>query len=110
MVDAQELEETLDATNPTVLAEEAAAFNAADHAAAPVGTWTGAPALAASTVDMVNTSAWPVEVGISSGTVTVIKKNTVTITGATSGRFYLRPGGKISITYSVAPTLQWLYA
>ncbi len=83
---------------------------AAQNAAAPVGVWAGAPALAASTVDMKNTSGRDVEVGISGGTVTVIKKNGVTLTATTSGRFRLRPNSTINITYSVAPTLQWLYA
>jgi hypothetical protein len=73
------------------------------------GAWAGAPALAASTVDMVNTSGGPVSVYISAGTVTVIKVDGVT-TGLTSGAFRLRRGSKLSITYSVAPTLAWVYA
>jgi hypothetical protein len=59
---------------------------------------------------MTNTSGWTVEVGISSGTVTVVKKNGVTLTAITSGRITLRPGATLNITYSVAPTLQWVYA
>lgn len=94
MVDEQELHET-------EVAE--------DDYLAPTGLWAGAPSLAASTVAMENTSGWPVEVGISSGTVTVVKKNGVTLTATTSGRIHLRDGGTIAITYSVAPTLQWLY-
>jgi hypothetical protein len=95
MVDEQEL-------HVTELAE--------DDSLAPTGLWAGAPSLAASTVAMVNTSGWPVEVGISGGTVTVVKKNGVTITAVTSGRVHLRDGASVAITYSVAPTVQWMYA
>jgi hypothetical protein len=77
----------------------------------PAGTWAGAPALAASTVAMTNTSGYDVEVGISSGTVTVVKKNGVTLTAVTTpASVRLRPGHTLAITYSVAPTLQWIYA
>jgi hypothetical protein len=75
----------------------------------PAGVWAGAPALAASTVAMKNTSGYAVVVGVSSGTVTVIAIDGVTITGATSGRFRLKRNSTIAITYSVAPTLQWIY-
>lgn len=88
-------------------------YNVTSVAAAeenPSGTWAGAPSLAASTVAMTNTSGFDVEVGISSGTVTVVKKNGVTLTAITSGRIHLRPGHTVAITYSVAPTMQWLYA
>jgi hypothetical protein len=84
-------------------------LNVAAAAENPSGVWSGAPALAASTVAMTNTSGFDVEVNISSGTVTVVKKNGVTMTAVTSGRVHLRPGATIAITYSVAPTLQWLY-
>lgn len=77
----------------------------------PAGTWSGAPSLAASTVAMANTSGYDVEVGISSGTVTVVKKNGVTLTAVTTpASVRLRPGHTLAITYSVAPTLQWVYA
>jgi hypothetical protein len=75
----------------------------------PRGTWAGAPSLASSTVDMTNTSGFAVEVGVSGGTVTVIKKNGVTLTAVTSGRITLMPGDTINITYSSAPTVQWVY-
>lgn len=75
----------------------------------PSGVWNGAPALAASGVVMTNTSGYPVAVGVSGGTVTAISINGVPITALTSGRFRLRRGGTIAITYSVAPTMQWLY-
>ena len=133
MVDQQELETTLDAQSSDELDEEAnrllnalssahltaqaARFQGASDTAAPTGTWSGAPALAASTVSMTNTTAWPVEVYITGGTWTVLKKNGVTITGATSAnvgtvpfKLTLRPGATWAVTYSVAPTAQWLYA
>lgn len=80
----------------------------------PAGNWTGAPALAASTVDMVNTSEWPVIVYVAGvGTVTVVKVDGA-VTGlvsttAPAGHVRLRRGGKLNITYSVAPTLHWIY-
>ena len=77
----------------------------------PTGVWAGAPALAASTVAMTNTSGFDVIVGISAGTVTVVKKNGVTLTAITTpAQVHLRPGHTLAITYSVAPTLQWVYA
>jgi hypothetical protein len=82
----------------------------AAEAERPQGVWAGAPSLAASTVAMENTSEYDVVVGISSGTVTVVKHNGVTLTAITSGRLLLHPGATVAITYSVAPTLQWVYA
>lgn len=75
----------------------------------PAGAWSGAPSLAASTVAMANTSGFPVTAHVSSGTVTVIKVDGVT-TGLTSGSFRLKRGSTLSITYSVAPTLAWIYS
>jgi hypothetical protein len=82
---------------------------AAVDAEAPQGAWADAPDLAASTVAMVNDSGYDVAVYVSSGTVTVIKVDDVT-TGLTSGSFVLRSGSALKITYSVAPTLAWVYA
>lgn len=76
----------------------------------PTGVWAGAPALAASTVNMTNTSGFDVEVLITGGTVTFVKKNGVTMATATGVTVRLRPSHTLSITYSVAPTLQWSYA
>ena len=74
----------------------------------PVGVWAGAPALAASTVDMTNTSGHDVEVVITGGTLTSVKKNGVQVaTAATTVN--LRPGHTLNITYSAAPTLVWRY-
>ena len=78
------------------------------------GAWTGAPSLAASTVDMVNTSGKPVIVYLAGvGTITVVKVDGA-VTGlvsttAPAGHVRLRRGGVLNITYSVAPTLHWLY-
>jgi hypothetical protein len=78
------------------------------------GAWTGAPSLAATTVDMVNTSGVPVLVYIAGvGTITVVKVDGA-VTGlvsttAPAGHVRLRRGGVLNITYSVAPTLHWLY-
>ncbi len=75
-----------------------------------VGTsWADAPAVAASTVGMTNTSGRKVLACVVGGTVTVIKINDVT-TGATAGPILLRPGAVLKITYSGAPTINWLYA
>lgn len=76
----------------------------------PTGLWAAAPALAATTVAMTNTSGHDVEVLITSGTVTAVKKNGVTMATATGATVRLRPSHTLSITYSVAPTLQWSYA
>lgn len=109
-MDMQELQALLDDSPSDDLAEVLADLQAARDAVRPVGVWSGAPALAASTVAMTNTTKWPVEVGISGGTVTVIKKNNVTLTAVTSGRFTVMPGGTWAVTYSVAPTQQVIYA
>jgi hypothetical protein len=71
------------------------------------GLWSSAPELAATGVDMVNTSYCPVVVNVSGGTVTAIDIDGETIEGLTSGLVPLRPGGVLNITYSSAPTLQW---
>lgn len=83
----------------------------AEEGSRPRGTWSGAPALAASDTAMKNTSGYTVEVNVTSGTVTAAKRNGVAITGisATGFRLVLSPGSTFSVTYSVAPTLQWLY-
>ena len=83
---------------------------AAVDAENPSGVWADAPALAASTVAMVNDSGYAVHVGISAGTVTVVKVNGVTLTAVTTpAQVRLRRGDSLAITYSSAPTLQWLY-
>jgi hypothetical protein len=81
---------------------------------APTGLWAGAPALAASNVPMVNTSGRAVAVTITGGTWTAVIIDGVTITNHTSTntpnvRLRVRRGGSIALTYSVAPTLQWMY-
>jgi hypothetical protein len=73
----------------------------------PKGAWGNQPAVPASNTDVVNTSGHPVQVCIVGGTVTAIKVDDVT-TGATNGPVTVRPNSKISITYSAAPTWEWL--
>jgi len=69
------------------------------------------PAVAASTIEVRNTTTYPVLVTITGGTVTVIAKGPTTgslvTTGATAGTFILEPNEYIAITYSVAPTWVW---
>lgn len=87
---------------------------AAVDAESPTGEWAGAPAIAASTVKMYNTSGHPLIVDIAGGTVTAVVVNGVTYksgnAAVTSGRFRLRRGASLAITYSVVPTsLHWYY-
>ena len=81
---------------------------AAADEAAPYGAWADAPDLAATTVEMYNTSGYPVWVDVVGGTVTVIEVADET-TGLTSGSFLLQNGQGIAVTYSVAPTLHWRF-
>lgn len=89
-------------------------FDTPVPAQAPVGVWAGAPAVAATGVPMVNTSGRPVWVNLSGATLTggsPYKIDGVAQTGQNSAvaRFRLRRGGTISVDYSVAPTMQWVY-
>ena len=80
--------------------------------------WAGAPALAASTVDMENDTETDKLARISGGTFTVVKigvKGTTLTTvaalvTATPGSVLVRPGHVLNITYSGAPTVQWFEA
>ena len=85
------------------------ATRAAANDTVPKGDWTAKPAVPASTVEATNTSGHPMWVEIAGGTVTVVKVDGVTIGARISGAFFVRPGSKISITYSAAPTWQWFY-
>lgn len=67
------------------------------------GTW----ALPASTVAWGNKTPFMVHAMLFGGTVTVVANEGVT-TGATAGTFPIRPGGSLTVTYSVAPTLNFL--
>jgi hypothetical protein len=60
--------------------------------------------LAATTVASYNNNAYPVNVSVTGGTVTVIAVNG-TVTGLTSGTFFVPAGGTLTITYTVAPAL-----
>ena len=75
--------------------------------------WSGAPALAASTVAMTNNSGQPVAVTVTGGTVTVIAVGATTQsvngTNLTSGTFVVPAGSTITLTYSVAPTVTWKF-
>lgn len=85
---------------------------AASDAAGPDGKWASAPAVAATTVDMANTSGRRMMVyTIANGaTITAIKVNQTT-TGLITGSVLLRPGDKISVTYSGGtPAMTWFYA
>lgn len=71
------------------------------------GTVAG-PALPASTVDGTNDKGKDLLCRISSGTVTAVKVDGVTLGGVTTGEWIIvRDGSTFNITYSVAPTLQW---
>lgn len=74
------------------------------------GDWAAKPAIPASTVEVENTHSHPMFVEVTGGTVTAVKVDGVTIGARVSGSFYVRPGSKISLTYSVAPTWQWFVA
>jgi hypothetical protein len=73
-------------------------------AAAPV-----TPAVPATTVAAQNTSANPVQVVISGGTVTVVAVNGVTV-GSGDGTYAVPGYGSIAVTYSGVPTWAWTYA
>ena len=61
-------------------AQEYSTLMADVDAERPTGAWAGAPSLASSTVDMVNTSGWPVDVFIAGvGTSTVVKVDGATL-------------------------------
>lgn len=114
----QELQALIDDSPSDDLAEVLADLQAARDGVRPTGVWTGAPATAASTVAMTNTTKWPVEVLFSGGTWTVLKKNNVTQVGVTSAnqgtvptKLTLNPGATWALTYSVVPTsVVWTYA
>ena len=67
------------------------------------------PAVPSSTVAYTNNFGRDATVVISGGTVTVIAIDTVT-TGQTSGAVFVRNGGTITLTYSVAPSWNWILA
>lgn len=90
MVDVKQLRET----------------NRANRAEMPVGDWPSKPAVPATTVDQVNTSPWNMWVEVVGGTVTVVSVDGSS-TGRVVGAFLLRPGSKINLTYSAAPTWKW---
>lgn len=75
------------------------------------GAWADAPATAATTVAMVNTSGRRVAVYVATNGATIasIKVDNVT-TGLIVGTFVLRPGSSLTLAYTVAtPALKWIY-
>lgn len=64
------------------------------------------PAVPASTTPVTNTSALPMTVVISGGTVTTVLVNGVSA-GSGDGTYSVPQGGTIAVTYSVAPTWTW---
>lgn len=90
--------------------EQLKVLEAVNEAAVPNGDWSDKPAVPATTVEVENTSGHPMFVEVTGGTVTAVKVDTVTVGARVSGAFYVRPGSKISLTYSVAPTWQWFAA
>jgi len=91
---------------PVVLAttlEQAQAASNVTQVAQPVPSQPGVPA---TTVAVQNTSAYPVSVVISAGTLTAVIVNGITV-GTGDGTYIVPSAGAISITYSVAPTWVW---
>lgn len=68
---------------------------------------TNTPAVPATTVNQINTNAWPVLVTITGGTLTSVKVNNVQV-GTAAGTYVVPAGQPISITYSSAPTWNWV--
>lgn len=65
------------------------------------------PAMPASTTAQYNLYGVPCMVQVYGGTVTAIQVNGAAINGVISGVFYLGPGDRVSITYTVAPSWIW---
>jgi hypothetical protein len=70
------------------------------------GAGFSTPGVPASTTPVTNTSPLPATVVISSGTLTNVSVNGVTV-GTGDGTYTVPSGQTISITYSVAPTWTW---
>lgn len=59
----------------------------------------------ASPFTFVNTQSYGVNVTVTGGTVTAIAINGQTLSGVTSGTFFLNPDAAITVTYTAAPTM-----
>lgn len=68
---------------------------------------TTTPGFPATNTNVVNSNAWPVFVTIIGGTLTSVKVNNVQV-GTTAGTYVVPAGQPISITYSAAPTWNWV--
>jgi hypothetical protein len=95
---------------PVILASSISQASDLDNSASsvistPAFTVT-TPGMPASTVAVQNPYSVPVQVVISSGTVTAVVVNGITV-GAGDGTYYVPAYGAISITYSVAPNWAW---
>ena len=75
----------------------------------PLGKVASPPAVPSSTTGFVNQFWRDAVVTVTGGTVSVIALDGVT-TGLTSGPVFVRSGGTITLTYSVAPTWNWVLA
>jgi hypothetical protein len=73
----------------------------------PPGKVASPPSVPATTVAYTNAFGRDATLIVSGGTVTAIAVDTVT-TGLTSGPVYVRNGGTITLTYSVAPSWNWV--
>lgn len=66
-----------------------------------------APSMPASATDLYNPYGSPCWVSVFGGTVSDIKLNGQTISGATGAMFPVGPGDRVRITYTVAPSWAW---
>jgi len=69
--------------------------------------FTGAPAVPATGVAVTNTTGFPVQIFVSSGTVSSVIIDGQD-TGLNSGAFQLQPDHSIALNYLVAPVWKWL--
>jgi hypothetical protein len=68
---------------------------------------TSTPSVPASTVTQANTNGWAVFVTITGGTLSSVRVNGTQV-GTTAGTYVVPSGQTISITYTVAPTWNWV--
>lgn len=68
---------------------------------------TNTPAVPATNTPVTNANGWAVFVTITGGTLTSVKVNGVQV-GTTAGTYVVPAGQTISITYSAAPTWNWV--
>jgi hypothetical protein len=66
------------------------------------------PAIASTTTPVTNSTGFDCMVNVVGGTVTAIAVGGTTLTGITSGLVFVPAGQTITLTYSSAPTWQWI--